>query len=891
MTGNDSKPEGLEGSGESNRNTFARFWRCALQVNPPHYAATYRGGGHEMDSETYLQNLLEVCLDEDIRVIGLADHGSVADVDAFRDHFQPHGITVFPGFEVATTENIHWVCLFPEDTSTEQLHRVLGELRLRDPADGVRPTELGGKDLLSTVASWGGFCYAAHVTGASGLLKEKKPHLWRDPRLQAAQIPGAIDDLPPGFKRILRNQDPNYDRERPLAAINAKDVAGPEDLRDPAASCFVKMTRPSFDAFVMAFKDPQSRIRLHHEMEEQHYSSIERVTIEGGYLDGLDVRFSDHLNTLIGGRGTGKSTLLEALRYALDRTHKGEEARKHGDQVLRENLGRSQARIRVELVSAQQRLNRFTVVRRYGEPPRVLDGEGHESALHPADLLPRLELYGQNEIYELARDPDARLRILDRFLPDREAQERRIAEVQQKLRDNAQRLLKTREQKEALDSKLEELPKLEEQARQFKQLGLEEQLQQVPKLERERQLRSRFMEELSGVSQTLPILRDALPDLAFLEEGAIEGLPNAATLRRAHAVLARIREALQGHIAAMEKEVQEGHQQLQGIGHEMEQAHREAENELDKEFKKLPEVAGQSGREVGQTYQKLLRRIEETRPLRTRRDHMVTLLEQLETERRELRGRLSDLRNERTRELEQAAKRLNRKLARQVRVEVTPGGNRKGLKDLLCQLPGIGEASIGWVDHAEGLTVPALAEAIDRGPDELRSQWGLTPSRAETLCSMTPDKRLELETIDLKDQVNLELNVSHEGEHFRPLEQLSVGQQCTAILHVLLLDNPDPLVMDQPEDNLDNAFIADRIVRELRDAKTRRQFLFATHNANIPVFGDAEWIGVFSATEAQGTISAERQGSIDVAGLREEVSQILEGGRDAFIQRKEKYGY
>ncbi|MDZ7810504.1 MAG: hypothetical protein U5L11_10730 [Arhodomonas sp.] len=60
---------------------------------------------------------------------------------------------------------------------------------------------------------------------------------------------------------------------------------------------------------------------------------------------------------------------MEALRYALDRTHKGQEARKHGDQVLKENLGRAQARIRLELVSAEQRLNSYTVVRRYGEPP------------------------------------------------------------------------------------------------------------------------------------------------------------------------------------------------------------------------------------------------------------------------------------------------------------------------------------------------------------------------------------------------------------------------------------------------------------------------------------------------------------------------------------------
>ena len=97
--------------------------------------------------------------------------------------------------------------------------------------------------------------------------------------------------------------------------------------------------------------------------------------------------------------------------------------------------------------------------------------------------------------------------------------------------------------------------------------------------------------------------------------------------------------------------------------------------------------------------------------------------------------------------------------------------------------------------------------------------------------------------------------------------------------------------MDQPEDNLDNAFIAERIVQELRAAKTERQFLFATHNANIPVFGDAEWIGVCMATDDQAEMPNEAQGSIDIPSIRDHVARILEGGKEAFMQRKEKYGF
>ena len=106
-----------------------------------------------------------------------------------------------------------------------------------------------------------------------------------------------------------------------------------------------------------------------------------------------------------------------------------------------------------------------------------------------------------------------------------------------------------------------------------------------------------------------------------------------------------------------------------------------------------------------------------------------------------------------------------------------------------------------------------------------------------------------------------------------------------------MLDNPDPLLLDQPEDNLDNAFIAERIVAELRSAKVARQFLFATHNANIPVFGDAEWIGVLSVVDGKAHIPPEQQGAIDLPEIQQLAADILEGGKSAFNQRREKYGF
>ena len=107
---------------------------------------------------------------------------------------------------------------------------------------------------------------------------------------------------------------------------------------------------------------------------------------------------------------------------------------------------------------------------------------------------------------------------------------------------------------------------------------------------------------------------------------------------------------------------------------------------------------------------------------------------------------------------------------------------------------------------------------------------------------------------------------------------------------MILLESDAPLLIDQPEDDLDNQFIFEQIVATLRHEKERRQFLIATHNANIPVSGDADLITVLQADDRSGRISDGGAGSIDSPSVREYVTRILEGGCAAFRIRKEKYG-
>ena len=873
--------------------TYARFWKCALQVNPYSYSAQYRGRKHDIDQTAYAESLRDVCIEEKVEVVGLADHGSVSELEMIRQVLADAGIVVFPGFEVATTEKIHWVCLFPEDTTERKLERFLGSLNLTDPHDGVRPSDFGGQQLLAKVKDLGGFCFAAHVTNKNGILKHKLNNLWVDPKLRAAQIPGQIADLPNALKPIAMNQNPHYKRDRPVAFINAKDVLRPEDLRNLRASSFIKMTRPCFSSFMMAFKDPESRVRLSDEMEKHHYSKIESVSIEGGYFEGMSAEISGHLNAVIGGRGTGKSTLLECLRYALDVSHKSKDAIRQGDQLVNENLGKTRGRIILKLRSAKHYMRPYTVIRRFGEPPRVIDEHHNESLLHPSrDLLPMVELYGQNEIYEVAKSPSALTHLLDRFMPENVDQRSRLESVYRKLRKNGERLLQVQETRDEIEMQVAKLPRLEEQVKQFKDQGMEEKLKCVPQLEKERHLIPRILRELERTRKAKREFNESLPDLVFLNDRVLKGLPHAELIQQARQVLEDVSAVLHNAIGQIDIALSTADGELTEIVGKLQKALRTSEAQLEKDFAKLPAVAGRDGREIGRTYQQLLGEIERVTPARVRLKTVDSLVRELEQTRRNLLGEVSDIRSDRSKLKQQAAKALNQRLAGKLRITVMPDGLYQPLRDFLQHLRGIGVRKTEWVARAQDLTVMGLVAAIREGKDTLlNKEWGLTSGIAETLIGLTPAQLYELESIDIEDRVRIELNVSLGKERYRSLERLSTGQQCTAILHLLLLDNPDPLIMDQPEDNLDNAFIAERIVKELRSAKTERQFLFATHNANIPVFGDAEWIGVCSASEDHAELPVELQGSIDIPAIRDKVARILEGGKEAFMQRKEKYGF
>jgi hypothetical protein len=434
-----------------------------------------------------------------------------------------------------------------------------------------------------------------------------------------------------------------------------------------------------------------------------------------------------------------------------------------------------------------------------------------------------------------------------------------------------------------------------EQITQFKNLGLEEKLKIVPKLENEKRLDKRVQEDIANLDLALVAIPDSLPDVAFLGEAAIELLPQVAILRKIRTTMAAIKGEVEKTLVQLSIDLDSHKSVLKGLQLSLTDAIKAEEDILETTFKELPSCEGRSGKEIGVQFQNLMKDIERIRPQEALLANRKAAVKELFKTRKLLLDELSSIRAERSSYYERALKTLNKKLDGKLKLSISPEADRTPLIQFLlsCNLEGIADGRLAWIKTSDDFSPVKLSELISEGSEALKNaNWSVTNTVAEALTRLTLAQRLEIAEIELPDIIKIELNVAHEGaENYRELSKLSTGQQCTAILHLLLLSNLDPLIMDQPEDNLDNAFIADRIVSELRSAKIARQFIFATHNANIPVFGDAEWIGVFSAEDGRAKLSTEFQGAIDVPQIRDKAAEILEGGKTAFNQRKAKYGY
>ncbi len=874
----------------------ARFYRCALQVNPFAYHGRHGKQTVFQNEADYNAAIVEACLGNHIEAIAVTDHYRIGDSWGLIHAAREAGIFVFGGFEAASSDGVHFLCLYDPEKDNN-LERMIGQFGILDHKELSPNGNKNCLELLECVREQGGIAIAAHVAAGMGLLAtlEGQPRMnaWKSPDLSACALPGPVADAPQNVRAILENKDAAHRRERRVAIINASDVNSPEALIEPRSSCFIKMSALSVEGLRQAFLDPDSRIRLDSDAAPEAHAEFIAMAWEGGFLDGTRLHFNGNLNVLVGGRGTGKSTVIESLRYALAIDPLGEEANKAHQGVLKHVL-KSGTKVSMLVRSHHPARHDYTIERTIPNPPVVKDDLGNVLNLSPRDVVPGVEVFGQHEISELTKSREKLTLLLERFVerdPNAGAQK---AKLRLELERSRSRMADVEREMKLIEERLGLLPSLEETQKRFQDAGLEERLKEKSLLVREERILATIRERLLPVSAAHQELAGLLPiDSAFLSTKALDGLPNSAILAEGAAILDHVTVQVQTIAGQIEQTVAKADAELSALRTRWDERRQAVETTYQALLREL-----QKSKIDGEEFIRLRRRIEELRPLREKKETLTRDLSVHQANRRNLLDEWINLQSAEYRALEKAAKRVSRKLKGRVRAMVSMGGNREPLERLLRdEIGGNLAALLDRLKSRDSLSLLDLAQRCREGKDSLVSHYGLPPAAAERLAQASSDTFMKLEELELPATTKIELNTSSEGEPetWQTIEALSTGQKATAVLLLLLLESEAPLVVDQPEDDLDNRFITEGIVPTMKDEKRKRQFVFSTHNANIPVLGDAELIVGLSTgiqNEAvQGRINERHMGSIDMQPVREMVEEILEGGKTAFEMRRQKYGF
>ncbi|GAA1509861.1 TrlF family AAA-like ATPase [Kribbella lupini] len=865
--------------------------RCALQVNPLSYLEANGKSLDGLDNESsYNAAIVAALVHAGISVIAITDHWSVDSGADLRIAAEVAGLTVFPGFEATAKDGVHLLVLFDPASDTANINRNIGECGIPADCRDARPGSLDTLELLECAEKWGAVTVAPHVTTGGGLLDklsgQSAVRAWTDARLHAVGVGGATPSQ--ANAAILANKDPAYRRGNPLAVLSAADISSPADAAKAGSSCWIKLSSLTISGLDLAFRTPETRVARTDPTESTH-ARIVGIGWEGGFLDGVTIRLNESLNVLIGGRGSGKSTVVESLRYALGIAPLAKSSIDEHDSMVNNVLGAG-TKIRLEIQVRVPAPAIYTIERLIGSKPVVRESTG--ALLHsvPSDLLRGTEVYGQRELAELARDKQRLTSLLAQYLPDgadhSEAAVGQFRDIERSRRD----ILALREDVETLDGRLARMPVVKERLARFDEAGVGTKLQDQERTQQEQQLLSRA----SSSIQETPDLVDALiVETDYLVGEEVAELPNAEVLSRAKSFLDNYNAAVTAAMSELTAARQKTEADLKALQAEWEGETEQVRGALEKVLRAL-----QPDGIDGDEYLRLRRELGSLTPLTGKRAARQAELDQLITDREGLLIEAEDRRASRLRDLQKEAKKVGRNLPGIVKASVRDGDDRTALTSLLDnRISGRLDRVRAALNDTELLSPRAFVQACRNGGDAIIAAYPtITPAQALLLAGASEETLMLAEEIDLPISTDLQLNVgTKESYTWRNLDHLSTGQKATALLLLLMHRGDGPLIIDQPEDDLDNRFIYEDIVPRLRATKGKRQVIFSSHNANIPVLGDADQIVSLVAEDGSNGVSGriidDGLGSIDHPPVRAMVEELLEGGREAFNTRRYLYGF
>jgi energy-coupling factor transporter ATP-binding protein EcfA2 len=617
---------------------------------------------------------------------------------------------------------------------------------------------------------------------------------------------------------------------------------------------------------------------------------VEKIEISGGFLPGLSVNIPQGLTCIIGARGSGKSTLAEAVRFALCGISA---APKHCADLIQANLAGGAL---VTITALADGSNRYTIKRGLKQNPVLLTSDGR--AINTVDLdrgtfLP-LDAYSSLEIEAIADEAlgHKRRNLLDEL---RSEQMRSIhmslAESSRALEANADRIRTALRTIDDLTEQIEELgdvrarlsalaPSDREPAEDFVRLSRQQQLDQ-----RELARLDSAERDLRSLEETLDRLRTEAQNV-FAARLTEEQSANADTLRRYDKLLAASIVPVDKHLSAIHARIREAHGTLAQARRSVAEIHTSHAGDLAR-LAELNQAASEQARARASLEQQVakLEGLEQQRvELQAELKTIFERRKSLKTDHILMRDQVSTMRDE-------VASELQHEAGERVRIRVMRNADHMSYQQML--LEGLKGARVRNQNEILAtlmqLRPEQLAQLIQSNDldsfDEL-THFGAERSRKILDSFRESVDPLTLEITAIEDRIAIELNVATTGHpHFKDASDLSRGQKCTALLPILLARRDSPLIIDQPEDNLDNHFIFETVVNAVQRMKRRRQMIFITHNANIPVLAEAELVLVMTSDGRVGAI--EKHGSVDEC--REQIIDLLEGGREAFELRSKRY--
>lgn len=865
------------------------------------------GGSHDV-SDTALtpEGIVAAAKAEHLSLIAVTDHNRISSVQATFDAARGSNVTVIPGVELSNPEG-HLLCYFPD---VQRLTTFFSRRRFADDGTPLSRCQDAMLVCLDDVVSQGGVAILAHIDGDGGIEAKVPgfPPSKSDILCHAGLL--AVELKDPATAISYSKQDPQSERVRigeqrklSLRLAASQDLSRVvfsdahrlahvgRNSKDANRLTRLKMNSPSFEGLRLALAEGDSRIRLE-DFIPTEVPHVAGLRIEGGFLDGQLIRFSKNLNCIVGGRGAGKSTAFEVIRGFSRR----ESRNKLVDSEVWPDLS--------ELVWIDQAGERHTLIRRKGSEAEDLPPTpGVDAALFP------IESYGQGETAQTSAraqdDPEALLDYLDQFTEITE-ERREEEELRQSLLDNQGKI-------EEASLKIGEIPQVESvlkitkgQLAAFERAKASEVVALQRQIEYERTLREELVEAVAALpSGTAQDGMKALKELCLRDSSSVKiGASQFKSVRDLAVSLESETQSLDSElskrVAAFQKGASsqiEGWKVLERNSTALIDAKRKelADQGLRLDVALIKKLSADEAR-----HEKALNALKAWKPYR----------DDLQKERRNLLGKYRTIRQKIA-------------LKRQMFAVKATAALEGSLQDLTVSVKFQSDAlspeaerlvqdTMGWKTNqvprasviVRELTVPKLLEAVRKddttGLCQLKAADGsklFTPADAgEVLgrlrkapttfalerCLLHEFPRITV-TKRIKSAGGKEVPVS------RDFNKLSLGQQQSVLLALMLSsDSNDPLIIDQPEDNLDGEFIYHSLVPVLRRAKERRQVIIVTHNANIAVLADAELIFCLKSLRDRAVIVS--RGSIDDKETRTQACEILEGSAEAFRRRARIYG-